>query len=227
MRDLVSHVLRTRLDAVLARSLIHCHTENLHSIMLLDAPGQVVRMFVAEPGHSLWRNDPRYLNPKEGPISLGFHPHHCELSLSLVAGEAYNWLVEVQSDGYMAYPMSRYRYNSQITAGKIGFAKEGEDNLVHVSFRPLRGEGGGPTHMAAKQIHTVMVPRDCWGAWIVMEGREDPAYNNVTWSNADLAVADFSRLYQPMTREKLKYLLSRVFKIAGTYEGVKDALETI
>jgi len=52
--DLIRHFVRENEDEVLAKSLLHCHGNNIHSIMLSEKKnGGTIRLFVAEPGHNL------------------------------------------------------------------------------------------------------------------------------------------------------------------------------
>ena len=203
---LVDHLLKCNLKQILDRSLMHCHSRNLHSIMLLECPEKTIRMFVAEADHEMYRNCPWN---KENQ-SLGFHPHHCDLTLSCVRGNIYNWVVEEQSSNntpkFRVLDIDEYRYNSQITAGKIGFNKIGRSKLESHSFNKIVTDA--PVHMEAKKIHTVYVPAGETAAWFALEGLEDPNYKNSCWSYANLEEENFDHLYKPMDEENLRRILS-------------------
>jgi len=208
---LVDHLLRCNSEQILAKSLKHCHCKNLHSIMLLEHPGATIRMFVAEPGHELWKND--FFNLTSGRRtnqSLAFHPHHCDLTLGVFHGWINNLTAE-QGPGLLEFQCDRFIYNSQITKGKIGFTKETREilNMKKIGRVIFEGES---LFMPASQIHSVYVGKGEWAAWFALEGREDPNYQPVCWSNDDLENADFAGLYEPMTQEFLNYLLSNISK---------------
>lgn len=198
-KSLVSHLLRTNFREILAKSRLHCHAFNLHSIMLLEAPGKTIRLFVAEPGHSLSRNDPRRY---EGEMSIGFHPHHCDLTLVWLRGYIRNWIV---SPGGGDIEAGQFAYRSALRGQKPGFERVGDARLSTIDIRAL--EDGASIFMKASALHTVAVPSSEWAAWLVLEGAEDPNYLPVCYSTSDLENESFDHLYQPMPEGKLRSLL--------------------
>ena len=185
---------------ILDRSMLHCHTPFVHSIMLLECPEKTIRLFVAEPNHKL--NDNSLGRYKAGQ-SLGFHAHHCELTLVPTRGDLWNWIIAPQPNG--AIKLGEYRYQSAITKGKIGFQRLGDANFVSQEYRCVRV--GDSKAMVASDIHTVVVEAGEPAAWFALEGRENPNYDNRCWSSTDLEREDFSGLYQRMDEKTLRELL--------------------
>lgn len=200
MKSLVAHLLKCNMEQILARSLMHCHSENLHSIMLLECPGKTIRLFVAEPGHRLWCNSPEEINQRQ---SLALHPHHCDLTLVATTGRVWNWTFEIGT--YKSTTFTEFKYNSKIVEGKIGFHKLGTEKLTSVEYLQL--SVGSPKHMEAREIHTVVVPECESAAWFALEGKEDPGYRSRCFSMTDLSTQNFDHLYKPMSKDDLYRLL--------------------
>lgn len=71
-------------DADLMLSRKNCHVRGVHSIVLRDLGGQLVRAFLTSPDHLLHQNTP------EGGYSLGIHDHLYGLTLEGVTGTPCN-----------------------------------------------------------------------------------------------------------------------------------------
>lgn len=210
--DMVEHLVRHRIDAITNQSYLNCHVTGLHSIMLIDTPGQRVRLFYADTNHELWRNEPTRF--KEKGLAIGFHPHHCDLTLKVVQGKVLNWVVtEIPNTQSTNRPLilNRYLHESAITQkGKISFSLISRDHHFTTKRLAVIGETIA-IRLGANELHTVAVPEGESAAWLVMEGREDAEYDPFCYSNTDLEKVDFSKLYQkPTTRDVIK-ILNRVF----------------
>jgi len=204
MRNLINHLLRCNEKEIADKSILNCHVKGLHSIMLLDAPGKTIRLYVTDKTHTLHSN---YINPQ----SLSFHPHHCELTLNCMFGEFTNIEVKVENDlsGNDCKEYDRWIYNSQISTGNpIGFVKDGSDILRVKQVDKVMG--GKSIYMPASAIHTVCCPENTINAWVVFEGREWSNYKPVAWSNHDLTNIDKEGLYIKPTIEQIKDLLKSV-----------------
>lgn len=207
MKALVDHLLTCNREQILSRSLMHCHAHCVHSIMLLECPGKTIRLFVAEPGHLLGGNNPIDFRERQ---SVGFHAHHCELTLVPTTSSVWNWTVEKDAPtGWESFVCDEFQYQSAITHGKIGFEKIGSRQLATKEFRKMHA--GEAVYMDAEQIHTVYVPSLTWGAWFALEGRENPAHDNHCWSMSALDKEDFSGFYKPMAETELERLLAHAF----------------
>ena len=195
-------VKRTELDLIRKNSLCDCHVIGLDSVVFNNTPGARVRAYVTQPGHELWMNDPfmKY------PMSLAFHPHHCDLTLTPIFGTWEN--VRLQPSGELKY-LRRYReykYVSEITEGAGGFVDTGMIRKWYVNVETVLES----RFMDAKEIHTVYVPNQAEAAWYVHEHKEDPYYLGLNYSNTDLELWSPARLYRPMSEDRLLSLLDRM-----------------
>lgn len=201
MRPLIKHLWKTNRKQILERSLENCHARSLHSIMLLESPGSTIRLFFADGSHPMGNNCPQLIHAQ----SIGFHAHHCELTLVPVLGHVFNWLVEVDPENTaFSAVLGEYQYSSKILNGRPGFSKLGHRRLRTLSFQELKPEG---THMAASEIHTVYVDANRLAAWLVFEGKSDPSYAPLCWSGSDLKKFSFEGLYQPMSELQIESIL--------------------
>lgn len=176
------------------KALRNCHVKGLLSVVLHDQPGNRVRMFVAPHGHGLGFRE---------TLSLAIHPHHCDLTLIGLYGNA-------QNDVYALTPHAtgthaEYEYRSAITTGKGSMEPTGERAYVH----RLSSETIGPDgiQMPAWMLHSVYLPFFSEAAWIVVEGASDADYRSRCWTNGSV---DLSELYVPMDSEEVTALFDRV-----------------
>jgi hypothetical protein len=208
MKELINHLVSNHMDRIVERSLLDCHCKGLHSIMLLESPEQTIRLYVAEPGNDLYKNSPYYY--KQG-MSIGFHPHHCNLTLHVVKGELQNWTLIKPGPivvGRSLTTINRYRYQSQITDGEQGFVLDEVDDQMVIGMQSFF-KAGYSTTMLAKQIHTVATNPFELTAWLVYEGKEDPNYQPFTWSTSDLTQTTTEGLYRKPDSEQVKTLLRK------------------
>jgi hypothetical protein len=219
--SLIRHLWACNRAAILKNSLLNCHAFGLHSICLLDAPGNRIRMFVAGLNHELWKNAER----ARGPLSVGYHPHHCDIEIEVVHGtidnrvlNVYGWTKTWPGDSMSARSKySLYEYRSKLRGEEPGFSR--------VYLRPRSStnqttlKAGESIRMRASVWHTVAVSSRAGAAWIVYEGAEDPDYKPLTLSDADLATMDFSGMYQPMTESQVECVIKNVLDgWAGGYD---------
>ena len=206
----VSHVLWQN-PPCLSASRMNCHTRNVHSIMLSDVPGARIRLFIAIPEHDLYRNFPGAVQNYAGrpeantEMSVGFHAHHCDLTLACVYGTFLNW--RVSTDG-VQIPVHVFHYDSALNGGSGKFINRGGDCLNSESTQFVRA--GEFVHLDASDIHTVAVDRGEMAAWLVFEGKEDADYLPRPYSNADLEQHDPTGLYVPMSEGDIRNLLRMV-----------------
>ncbi len=211
MNPVVRHFWKNNREQVLSSSFLDCHVKGLHSIMLLNEPSKIVRLFVCTDDHMMWKNDLR--GDRDGfrdPLSLGVHAHHCDLTLEAVRGCFYN----ITADPYGPATLEAFKYQSAILDGKCGFEKLNQ----HANFTldwdcydaNLKGDRKDVT-MPARQLHTVHVTRGEPAAWLVYEGAEDPDYKPITYSNWDLAGSQSDPgFYQKATAVEIQDLLESV-----------------
>ncbi len=201
MKTLIRHLAKTNAAEIVSKSLLHCHARNVHSVMLLACPEKTIRLFVAEPGHELWKNTSE-LWGKPG-LSVGFHAHHCELTIVPVVGKLWNWQVKVSDRGN--WHVGEFAYQSAISGNGASFKRVASRRVETVSESPIpKGSG---EYMPADQMHTVSCAKDSLTAWLVYEGREDRNYHPVTLANVNLERFDFSGMYQRTNEAGVRRLL--------------------
>lgn len=197
MKGLLNHLLRQNWETILKKSLKNCHVRGLHSIMLIDSPGQTVRLYIAGRDHEMAGDN------------LALHPHHCNLTLEVVRGKINNIIYRTgRGDGYTR---GKWLYQSQITTGKMGFTliDAADRSLCLDSSKHLRH--GDVIGMNASTIHTVKVDEGQVAAWFVYEGMEDTNYEPYCWANKDLSKFDTTGLYQKFqSMEEIRDLLQMI-----------------
>ena len=206
---MLGHLLANNLDLILEKSLVNCHARGLHSVMLIEKPEQTVRLFVTDEDHELWRNHP---STYQYGLSIGFHPHHCNVTLIPVTGYFTNWIVAPVIDATDSHPglfnLGSFQYQSGITGKEINFKKCGDVEFGTTSLTSYFQGRHKAAEMKAEQLHTVYVEKDKIAAWLVLEGMENASHDGMCYSNADLETEDFSHLYKPMDLSFLMKILS-------------------
>ncbi len=197
--ELIRHLWINNRDHVLRSSFINCHARGLHSIMLLDDPGRRIRLFVTDRGHAAWKAD----------AAIGFHAHHCDVTIQVIRGELENIILGDAQGPAEILDLPRYEYVSPILCGAgIGaFRRVGTTVFKSRSACAYRRSS---VAMAAREIHTVRVPRGEIAAWLVYEGKEDPGYRAHTWSTQDLERFDWTGMYQAMRESEAAILLASI-----------------
>lgn len=178
LRHLISHLWQSNKDEIVSRSLLNCDCVGLHSIMLLESPEKTIRLYVATENHQTWRNC-----LKNGNLSVGFHPHHCDITLHCIKGKVLNWCVQterVNSDIRLFLP--KYKYQSKITQGESSFELvDKQEQLFTSSYKWLKPNQS--VFMPANKIHTIGLIKRQIAAWLVYEGKEDKNYMPYLWTN--------------------------------------------
>ena len=154
-------------DLSVTSGLAHCHARGLYSIVLQTAP--MVRLFYAAPDHALYRN-------QTGRV-VGFHAHHCNLTLIPVFGQITNVFGQRQNLRPTAKDYTERKvvdtrafwYQSVITGGVRSGA----------GFRAISPtiprSGSGPAHARCHDHGRGRAAHDRSGAgqdaaWVVFEG---------------------------------------------------------
>jgi hypothetical protein len=184
----------------LKRSLINCHVRGVDSLVINAGP-PMVRLFVARANHELWKNH----WDANSKFSLGLHPHHCDVTLIPIVGQIHNiTFAEYADDPCVAQvKLSPWKWSSHIRGEGGKFTRIVNTPIPTALASSSRHTMSGPVPMAARQCHTIYVPHGKVAAWMVWEGAEDPGYESITWSNADLSQFETDELYQPMTESRL------------------------
>lgn len=203
MEQLITHLLENNLEEIKKKSLLNCHCIGLHSIMLLEAPGKTIRLYITEENHQLYKNGMDYINEQ----SIAYHPHHCNLTIHCVYGSLVNITVQ-ESHNDNAPLFNKYLYKSEISDGEMKFHPQGEARIEHLGFKTV-GKGESIT-MKAKDIHTVFCSKGTINAWLVYEGKEDETYNPICYTKKDLNNESSEGLYIPMNENQIRTLLKKV-----------------
>lgn len=221
MKNLITHLLQTNMEEIVKSSYINCHVHGLHSIMIVDKPGSRVRMYVAESGCALKDCTPDKIK-FGGKLPLGFHAHHCALTFEIVKGVLNNWIVFPSSFGGNYKGFNSYRFKSPILEETGGFDLVGKD-LFMITDKVERLYEGHITRMEADQIHTVSIDETKITSWIVYEGKENPDFQNLTFSNIDLLNGHFEGLYIKPDADDIM----RIIKMSGILEYTSGLRKSI
>lgn len=190
MKAIVQHFVRENLPLLAAQSLSDCHVRGLHSVMFVNTPEQRIRLFVATRYHEL------HLNTTNTLRTLAAHPHHCNITLECVKGDLFNYTYEPDAEG----KYKPFQYESGILNEEGKFTRAPEAMPVRF-LRSACVREGERLVLPAQTIHSVHVNKDKVTAWFVYEGREDPNYTSLSYSDQPLQRTVFGGLYGKMTEE--------------------------
>lgn len=188
IRAFLRHHLQRAALGEIKNAVVNCHAVGVHSIVLHDDPGNRIRMFIANYDHEI----------TEGAIAV--HSHHCDVRLVRVFGQLKNYsypnpILHATGSKLVHPTMHRMcRWASGIGGGQpslvpCDFFAEFETHIASA----VQTE----TYLAARQLHTVSVPRGSQAAWLVIEGEEDPSYEPLCYSRSPEKF-DPAPLYKPM-----------------------------
>lgn len=216
MDSLIKSFLRKNQCLIAARALKNCHARGLDSIVIHENP--IVRIFMTRPDHELWMNYPNQNNP----LSVGFHPHHCNLQFFILQGELTNILAQKtfidDNDEWWndLIELDCFEYQSKISKNEIKFnpvQKKIKFDLDFIFYKKNVSEIYKDSFkMKANQIHTVYVPKRMETIWAIFEDKEDPNYIPYTYSNVELDKQDFSHLYLRPTNQEVLDMIEKVEK---------------
>lgn len=162
------------------KNLINCHTVGLHSFPIsLDNDGLYRRVFVADRNHHMWK-----------PFEIAIHPHHVDIKITVLKGEMYNPIYEVSDSGN---EFKKFLWNSHILNGKGGFEYLGNSFLKQVSNKKYKK--GDTVTMKACELHTVVINKDKYCAWLIEEAKPSCDYFPINYSIHDLSNWDPAGLY--------------------------------
>lgn len=183
-------------------AIANCHVKGVTSIVLHDEPERRLRLFYASPHHEIFYS--RALH--DSSMTLAIHPHHCDVTLIPVLGDVINEIYDLErcEDGLY----QECAYASAITGTEASLRPTGHLFRV-LGYETARLRKGG-TFLPAEETHSVWVPRGRPAAWLVLEGREDPAYTPVCYTMNP--TFDTSEMYRPMTSLAVGALLRMILR---------------
>lgn len=184
------------------KSLLHCHLKNLHSIILgHDNDGNVVRLFIADEGHTLNKNNIGYINMCMQQLTM--HDHNSDITIYPVSGRVHN--ISLTKGGkFVCTNLKGYQYVSNIRTGKGQFIDKQINRVVGLKNQIIRE----PLFIPHDELHTVYVDTPT-ASWIVAEGKPLDKQNQIAWSTNDLSTWTDDGLYIPMSDSKRKELLDK------------------
>ncbi len=162
------------------KNLLNCHCIGLHSFPIsLDENGLYKRVFYADTNHELWK-----------PIQIAIHPHHVDIKITVLDGELYNPMYQINENGEL---FNKYLWNSHILNCKGGFEFLGLEKLMQISnFKYSVGES---IIMKACELHTVYVEKNKICVWLIEESIPTCDYFPINYSNNDLGNWNANGLY--------------------------------
>lgn len=209
MKEYIQLLWKNHRKSIVSNSITNCHVRGLHSIMLLDVPEKRIRLYYLEPGSEISNLDPIDIVNGDKPLNLAFHPHHCELGLKMVKGKLINWTIQ-ETDRVGGSYFNKYEYRSQITHGEIEFKLiQKYVKVTTLDFNYMSSDSNSYIFMDANKIHTVFTQDQKEPvAWLVFEGKEDPNYQSVCYSNKPLDNNEKDPvLYLPMFENEVLRIL--------------------
>lgn len=170
--------------ADLALSKKHCHAMGVHSIVIGRRGGKLTRVFLAVPGHTLWKN-----GRASEKYSVGIHDHQYHLAISHVFGEIWHMRYTLEKNRFAellnAYSFVSGGCNDTPTVTALGSQWVSPESV----YRLL-----GTLSIGHEVLHTMAVPLNEPAAWLVREGER---VKNKTMLYSDSQVIDTTGFYQP------------------------------
>lgn len=173
------------------KNLLNCHCIGLHSFPLSLDNNLYRRVFYADHNHEMWK-----------PFEIAVHPHHVDIKITVLDGELYNPIFEVNPNGML---FGKYHWNSHILNGKGGFEYLGSEYLSQISN--IKYGVGQSVTMPACQMHTVQIQQGQMCVWLIEETIPTCDYFPVNYSPHDLTKWTPEGLYQEVgDNVKQKYI---------------------
>jgi hypothetical protein len=181
------------------KNLLNCHCVGVHSFPISLSNGLYRRVFYADYNHELWK-----------PIEVAIHPHHVDIKITILYGELFNPLYELDDNGDV---FKKFLWNSHILNGKGGFEYLGYQGLTQISNK--RYGAGETVTMKACELHTVQVEKGEKCVWLIEELIPSCDYFPINYSNNDLEKWNPQGLYIECNDEvKWEYI--------GEFSGLID-----
>lgn len=201
MKELIQHVVNTgNFEQIAGRSFLNCHIKGVHSFVISVEP--TIRIFYADYGHEM----------TEGNVA--YHPHHCDITLVPLVGQLTNLNATFYESFLHKGGFSKFKYASKIKSGKGSFKKIqstkdfSRSNLHKIVLNESM-------FLKAEQIHSVFANPKEVCSWAVLEGREDPNYENICYSTKDLTKYSFKNLYKHCSAKDVEKYFSLLKQYAS------------
>lgn len=227
-KAILNNLLEKNRPTMVASSLVNCHARGVDSIMVYDKPGMGIRLFVANKNHELWKNkltgswrDKKFARP----MSVAFHPHHCNITLRVIFGNMTNVTVKKrgmrgtkppphQTYSRSTIELAEFEYQTPIGSGQKGSFYRNHPVWVEAWSIGEKRLGDAfrdkELKMNADCIHSVHVAKGKECAWFVFEGASDKNYKPLCYSNDELENFDWNGMYQKMDEPTLDRTIDRI-----------------
>lgn len=211
------------LDFMLKHSRKNCHVKGLDSVVFGEIEtGGLLRFFIAQPGHGLYRNSGDLVSKD---LTLGLHGHHRDIGMIVLEGTVTNRTATVERSGNKSQAIRTWNYESPLNgkSGKFTEVKEPRfvTKAVDRSMRPLENldPNGFNLLLRGKETHTVSVEKGKRACWAIVELDKSPGYQPHCHSNADLSKWTSSGLYLPYDPDDLMadvyYIVNLIEQLYG------------
>lgn len=146
------------------KNLLNCHSIGLHSFLIYSENGLCKRIFYADKGHNMW---------KESEIAI--HPHHTDVKITVLEGEIYNLLYEVNDNGE---EFNEYKW------GNNSFEYLGKEKLKLISNNLYKAYD--VIFMRSYELHTMKINRRKSCVWMFEEFPASCKYIPINYSKLNL-----------------------------------------
>lgn len=195
IKELLAYWWKYNSDEIAENSLSDCHVRGLNSIMFLNKQGQRIRLFITDPEHHLHTIH-----------AVAFHTHRYDITIEVLSGELRNVCREFVPDSLGSH--KRYTYRSCILDGAGSFDLTSDEPYGYFTIDDKIIRPGHELFLEYHKRHTVVVPENMVTAWLIYESTEDPEYLPIVYSDSNIQNLDLSKLYNPISREKIEHLLN-------------------
>lgn len=210
-------------DFMLKHSRKNCHVKGLNSVVFGEIEtGGLLRFFIAESGHGLYRNSGDILSKD---LTLGLHGHHRDIGIIMLDGEVTNRTAKVETSGNKSQAIRTWTYESPLNGkgGKFSEVKEPRfvTKVTDTRMRPMENQdaNGFNLLLRGKDKYTVSVEKGKCACWAVIELDKSPGYQAHCHSNADLSKWTAAGLYVPYQPDELfgdvEYIIALIDELYG------------
>lgn len=187
---------------------LNCHVAGMHSVVIGNTTDdKLIRMFVAEENHELWRNTTdNMMKDSNNGLSIALHGHKTDITLIPLTGQVSNLIVtHNQHKGQLILTphMKAWEFKSHILGQGGEFVEVGYPQPEHLCIDDSLLEY--PVTLKSYQMHTIHVPKGETASWLIIESGRYHDNASICYSNADLSNWSSEGLYQPISHEQAEY----------------------
>ena len=204
LKNVIS-LLENNSNNVLMLSRKHCHTRNVHSIVLKgDFDNRLTRIFLAQEDHLLWKN----LEPN-GVYEVGPHTHMYDLSISCGPDNVRNviQLEYKKGPGKFSEELDSYKFYYRLKDKNAKIEPCGK-TLIHLTAQKTLDSS---YYLVNTTIHTIGIRKGEKGSWTVQENTPvNQPDHTMLYSNQPAIQTE--GLYEPFESvEEIRSMVSNFF----------------